>query len=175
MDLQTLAQQSVELHRQLKALELQLTAANDALLNQMVAENVSTIKVERRTVSLVTRRTKDFGDDIKQQELILKAEKKRREVMGQFTIASTSQSIRINWQSRGTNHPPISHKPTPLFITMEPKFALVDANDGNYLVESFDPTIGGRHMSLAGFSRPDVTLFTDVSEVEHLRNRIINW
>ena len=96
MDLQTLAQQSVELHRQLKALELQLTAANDALLNQMVAENVSTIKVERRTVSLVTRRTKDFGEDIKQQELILKAEKKRREVMGQFTIASTSQSIRIN-------------------------------------------------------------------------------
>ena len=96
MDLQTLAQKSVELHRQLKALELQLTAANSTLLDAMIAENVSTIKVERRTVSLVTRRTKDFGDDIKQQELILKAEKKRREVMGQFTIASTSQSIRIN-------------------------------------------------------------------------------
>ena len=96
MDLQSLAEKSVELHRQLKTLELHLKAANADLLAAMVAENVSTIKVEQRTVSLVTRRDKDFGDDIKQQELILKAEKKRREVMGQFTIASTSQSIRIN-------------------------------------------------------------------------------
>ena len=96
MDLQKLAETSVEFHRQLKTLELQLKAANATLLDAMIAENVSTIKVERRTVSLVTRRDKDFGEDIKHQELLLKAEKKRLEVMGQFTIASTSQSIRIN-------------------------------------------------------------------------------
>jgi len=96
MDLQKLAETSVELHRQFKTLELQLKAANATLLDAMIAENVSTIKVERRTVSLVTRRDKDFGEDIKHQELLLKAEKKRLEVMGQFTIASTSQSIRIN-------------------------------------------------------------------------------
>lgn len=96
MELQTLAQKSIELHRKFKTLELQLKAANADLLAAMIAENVSTIKVKQRTVSLVTRNTKDFGDDINQQELLLKAEKKRREVMGQFTIASTSQSIRIN-------------------------------------------------------------------------------
>jgi hypothetical protein len=96
MELQTLALKSIEIHRKLKTLELQLKAANSALQDAMVSENVSTIKVKQRTVSLVTRNIKDFGDDINQQELLLKAEKKRREVMGQFTIASTSQSIRIN-------------------------------------------------------------------------------
>jgi hypothetical protein len=96
MELQTLAQKSIELHRKLKTLELQLKAANADLLDAMIAENVSTIKVKQRTVSLVTRNNKDFGDDINQQELLLKAEKKRREVLGQFIIASTSQSIRIN-------------------------------------------------------------------------------
>lgn len=96
MELQTLAQKSIELHRKFKTLELQLKAANVDLLEAMIAENVTTIKVKQRTVSLVTRNTKDFGDDINEQELLLKAEKKRREVMGQFTIASTSQSIRIN-------------------------------------------------------------------------------
>ena len=96
MDIQTLALKSIEIHRKLKTLELQLKAANSDLLDAMVAENVSTIKVKQRTVSLVTRNSKDFGDDINQQELLLKAEKKRREVLGQFTIASTSQSIRIN-------------------------------------------------------------------------------
>jgi hypothetical protein len=96
MDLQTLSQKSIELHRKFKTIEAQLKAANADLLDAMVAENVSTIKVKQRTVSLVTRNIKDFGDDINQQELLLKAEKKRREVLGQFTIASTSQSIRIN-------------------------------------------------------------------------------
>ena len=96
MELQTLALKSIEIHRKLKTLELQLKAANSALQDAMVSENVSTIKVKQRTVSLVTRNIKDFGDDFNQQELLLKAEKKRREVLGQFTIASTSQSIRIN-------------------------------------------------------------------------------
>ena len=96
MDLQTLAQKSIELHRKYKSLELQLKAANADLLDAMVKENVSTIKVKQKTVSLVSRNNKDFGDDINQQELLLKAEKKRREVLGQCTIASTSQSIRIS-------------------------------------------------------------------------------
>lgn len=96
MDIQTLALKSIEIHRKFKTLELKLKAANADLLDAMIAENVSTIKVKQRTVSLVTRNSKDFGDDINQQELMLKAEKKRREVLGQFTIASTSQSIRIN-------------------------------------------------------------------------------
>ena len=107
MELQTLAQKSIELHRKFKTLELQLKAANADLLDAMIAENVSTIKVKQRTVSLVTRNNKDFGDDINQQELLLKAEKKRLEVLGQFTIASTSQSIRINWHSGGDILTPI--------------------------------------------------------------------
>jgi hypothetical protein len=58
--------------------------------------------------------------------------------------------------------------------TPEPKFALVDSNDGNYLVEDFDPTLGGPHMSIYGWARVNVNLFSDPSDVEHLRSQIIN-
>lgn len=54
-----------------------------------------------------------------------------------------------------------------------PKFALCEAMEG-LIVEAFDPTLGGRHLTLNGWSRPNVNLFSHHSEVDHLRDQIIN-
>ena len=53
----------------------------------------------------------------------------------------------------------------------DPKFALVQV-DGGFLVERFNPEI---HLSKEyGWSRANVTLFSEMEEVAHLRSEILN-
>lgn len=93
--MEELAKQTLALDAKVKRLEAQLKAMKSELLDQMLEENITTIKLRNRTVSVVVRNNKDFGPEINAQELELKAEKKRREVLGQFTIASTTTSLRL--------------------------------------------------------------------------------
>lgn len=53
---------------------------------------------------------------------------------------------------------------------MEPNFALI-AVDGGYIVETFNPKV---HLCVHGWTFPDITLFQDISEVQHLRDEILN-
>jgi len=95
MDLQTNASKVVEMHRKLKTLEAQFAAAKSNLLADMIEQNVSAIDVKRSVVVLCQRENKDYGDSINSRELELKADKKRLEVMGEFTIKSTTNFIQV--------------------------------------------------------------------------------
>jgi hypothetical protein len=58
----------------------------------------------------------------------------------------------------------------------EPVYALVDAYDPldqreGFIIEHFDATV---HLSSYGWAKPGVVPFTDISEVEHLRDYILN-
>jgi hypothetical protein len=53
----------------------------------------------------------------------------------------------------------------------EPKFALINEEDGLFTVEKFDAKV---HLTEMGWSLPGITLFTNREEVSHLRDLIIN-
>jgi len=95
MDLQTNASKVVELDAKIKKLSEQFAALKVDLLKQMIADNVSEIVIKRKKVILCHRQNKDFGADINRQELELKAEKKKLETLGEFTISSVSNFIQV--------------------------------------------------------------------------------
>ncbi|QPX48146.1 hypothetical protein PQC13_gp181 [Synechococcus phage S-SRM01] len=95
MDLQSNASKVVEMDAKIKKLTAQFNSLKDELISQMIAENVSTIDIKRRKVCLCQRQTKDFGDTIARLELELKAEKKKLETLGEFTISSVSNFIQV--------------------------------------------------------------------------------
>jgi hypothetical protein len=95
MDLQINASKVVELDRKIKALTEQFTAVKLELLNQMIADNVSEVVIKRKKVILCHRQNKDFGAEINRQELELKAEKKKLETLGEFTISSVTNFIQV--------------------------------------------------------------------------------
>jgi hypothetical protein len=95
MDLQTSASKVVELDRKIKSLTEQFTAVKSELMSQMIAANVSEVVIKRKKVILCQRQNKDFGAEINRQELELKAEKKKLETLGEFTISSVTNFIQI--------------------------------------------------------------------------------
>jgi hypothetical protein len=95
MELQTNASKVVELDRKIKALTEQFTAVKLELMSQMIADNVSEVVIKRKKVILCHRQNKDFGSEINRQELELKAEKKKLETLGEFTISSVTNFIQV--------------------------------------------------------------------------------
>lgn len=95
MDLQSNASKVVELAAKIKKLTDQLNAVKSDLIDQMLAENVQQVQIKRQNVSLCQRKNKDFGAEINRRELELKAEKKRLETLGEFTISSVTNFIQV--------------------------------------------------------------------------------
>lgn len=95
MDLQSNASKVVELDAKIKKLSEQFAALKVDLMQQMIADNVSEVVIKRKKVILCHRQNKDFGAEINRQELELKAEKKRLETLGQFTISSVTNFIQV--------------------------------------------------------------------------------
>ena len=95
MDLQTNASKVVELDAKIKKLSEQFAALKVELMSQMVADNVSEVVIKRKKVILCHRQNKDFGSEINRQELELKAEKKKLETLGEFTISSVTNFIQV--------------------------------------------------------------------------------
>jgi hypothetical protein len=62
-------------------------------------------------------------------------------------------------------------------LHLDPRFVLIDVHnpedpDGNYyIVENFNKE---RHLGRGNWSRPGETFFTEMKEVAHLRDRILN-
>lgn len=98
MDLQTNASKVVELDAKIKKLSEQFAALKVDLMQQMITDNVSEIVIKRKKVVLCQRQNKDFGAEINRQELELKAEKKKLETLGEFTISSVTNFIQVRWQ-----------------------------------------------------------------------------
>ena len=109
MELQTNASKVVELDRKIKALTEQFTAVKLELLNQMIADNVSEVVIKRKKVILCHRQNKDFGAEINRQELELKAEKKKLETLGEFTISSVTNFIQVRWYLGEVNRLPFRY------------------------------------------------------------------
>ena len=101
MDLQSNASKVVELDAKIKKLSEQFAALKVDLMQQMIADNVSEVVIKRKKVILCQRQNKDFGAEINRQELELKAEKKRLETLGEFTISSATNFIQVRWHLRG--------------------------------------------------------------------------
>ena len=97
MELQTNASKVVELDRKIKALTEQFTAVKLELMSQMIADNVSEVVIKRKKVILCHRQNKDFGAEIAAAELQIKAEKKKLETLGEFTISSVTNFIQVRW------------------------------------------------------------------------------
>jgi hypothetical protein len=95
MELQTNASKVVELDRKIKALTEQFTAVKLELMSQMIADNISEVVIKRKKVVLCQRQNKDFGAEIAAAELELKAEKKKLETLGEFTISSVTNFIQV--------------------------------------------------------------------------------
>ena len=95
MDLQTNASKVVELDAKIKKLSEQFAALKVDLMQQMITDNVSEIVIKRKKVVLCQRQNKDFGAEINRQELELKAEKKKLETLGEFTISSVTNFIQV--------------------------------------------------------------------------------
>ena len=130
MELQTNASKVVELDRKIKALTEQFTAVKLELLNQMIADNVSEIVIKRKKVILCHSQNKDFGAEIAAAELQIKAEKKKLETLGEFTISSVTNFIQVRWHSGEVNRLPFrytfnSHfQPMKNFLTAAAKLDL---------------------------------------------------
>jgi hypothetical protein len=95
MDLQTNASKVVELTAKIKKLSDQLDSVKVELIAQMTSENVTQIQIKRQNVILCERKTKDYGPEINRQELELKAEKKKLETLGEFTISKVTNFIQV--------------------------------------------------------------------------------
>jgi len=95
MDLQINASKVVELDAKIKKLSEQFAALKVDLMQQMIADNVSEVVIKRKKVIVCHRQNKDFGDEINRQELELKAEKKKLETLGEFTISSVTNFIQV--------------------------------------------------------------------------------
>ena len=95
MELQFIASKVVEMDRKIKKLQDQFAAEKVKLIAAMIEENVSSIKIKRATVTICQRQNKDFGADIAAQELAIKAEKKKLETLGMFTISSTTNYLQV--------------------------------------------------------------------------------
>jgi hypothetical protein len=95
MDLQSNASKVVELDAKIKKLSEQFAALKVDLLKQMITDNVSEIVIKRKKVVVCHRQNKDFGSEINRQELELKAEKKKLETLGEFTISSVTNFIQV--------------------------------------------------------------------------------
>jgi restriction endonuclease S subunit len=95
MDLQTNASKVVELDAKIKKLSEQFAALKVDLMQQMIADNVSEVVIKRKKVILCHRQNKDFGSEINRQELEIKAEKKKLETLGEFTISSVTNFIQV--------------------------------------------------------------------------------
>jgi hypothetical protein len=95
MDLQSNASKVVELDAKIKKLSEQFAALKVDLMQQMIADNVSEVVIKRKKVILCHRQNKDFGPEIAAAELQLKAEKKKLETLGEFTISSVTNFIQV--------------------------------------------------------------------------------
>jgi hypothetical protein len=89
------ASKVVELDAKIKKLTAQFNSLKSELMRQMIAENVSVIEIKRSKVCLCQRQNKDFGAEINRQELELKAEKKKLETLGEFTISTVTNFIQV--------------------------------------------------------------------------------
>ena len=56
-------------------------------------------------------------------------------------------------------------------MTTEPKFALINEENGFFTVEEFDAE---KHLTEYGWTYPGINLFTELEEVSHSRDLIIN-
>ena len=90
------AKKAIKLDRLIKKLTDQLTDIKLDLIEDMIKENVSEIMIMDKKIILCHRQNKDFGSEIAAAELKIKAEKKKLEILGEFTISSVSNYIRFN-------------------------------------------------------------------------------
>ena len=79
----------------IKKLSEQFAALKVDLMQQMIADNVSEVVIKRKKVILCHRQNKDFGAEIAAAELQIKAEKKKLETLGEFTISSVTNFIQV--------------------------------------------------------------------------------
>jgi hypothetical protein len=95
MEMHTKASKAVKLDRLIKKFSTQLAALKITLIEDMIKENVSSIEINSKEVVLCQRQNKDFGDAIAAAELEIKAEKKKLETLGKFTISSVTNFIKV--------------------------------------------------------------------------------
>ena len=95
MEMHTKASKAVKLDRLIKKLSAQYAELKITLIEDMIKENVSSIAINSKEVVLCQRQNKDFGDAIAAAELEIKAEKKKLETLGKFTISSVTNFIKV--------------------------------------------------------------------------------
>jgi hypothetical protein len=96
MDLQKLAEDVVKNDILIKKTELQLKSDKKDLIQAFDAENVVSVKINGRTVTLATRSNKKYTNpEIEELELQLKELKHSADIRGQFEIESVTRFIQV--------------------------------------------------------------------------------
>jgi hypothetical protein len=96
MDLQKLAEDVVKNDALIKKTELQLKSDKKDLIQAFNAENVVSVKINGKTVTLATRSNKKYTNpEIEELELQLKELKHSADIRGQFVIESVTRFIQV--------------------------------------------------------------------------------
>jgi hypothetical protein len=96
MDLQKLAEDVVKNDALIKKTELQLKSDKKNLIEAFDAENVVSVKINKKTVTLATRSNKKYTNPvIEELELQLKELKASADIRGQFVIESVTRFIQV--------------------------------------------------------------------------------
>ena len=96
MDLQKLAEDVVKNDALIKKTELQLKSDKKDLIEAFDAENVISVKINKKTVTLATRSNKKYTNpEIEELELQLKELKASADFRWQFVIESVTRFILV--------------------------------------------------------------------------------
>ena len=96
MDLQKLAKDVVKNDTLIKKTELQLKKDKKDLISAFDAENVVSVKISGKTVTLATRSNKVYSDPrIAELEMQLAELKASADIRGQFEIGSVTRFIQV--------------------------------------------------------------------------------
>ena len=96
MDLQKLAEDVVKNDALIKKIELQLKSDKKDLIEAFDAENVVSVKINKKTVTLATRSNKKYTNpEIEELEFQLKELKASADIRGQFVIESVTRFIQV--------------------------------------------------------------------------------
>lgn len=96
MDLQKLALAVIKNDSLIKETKLQLDQDKKDLIKAFDAENVGSVKINKKTVTLATRGNKKYNNpEIQELELRLKELKASAEIRGEYSIESVTRFIQV--------------------------------------------------------------------------------
>ena len=98
MDLQKLAKDVVKNDALIKRTKLQLDSDKKNLIIACDSENVTTIEIGKKKITIATRGNKKYNNpDIAELELQLKELKASADIRGEFEIESVTRFIQVRW------------------------------------------------------------------------------